>query len=178
MLCMSKQWNPCRQCDFVRSLCKQAMASKWRSSGMRCYPTYIPDKGRQHWQSSWWRHQMETFSALLAICAGNSPVPGEFSAQRPVTQSFDVFFDLHLNKRLSKQSCGWWFETLSHPLWRLCNVLAVLVSLVELGFTSLSRWYFDPCWWNQSHILGIPRFIPVIQESVYGEGVETWNVHL
>ena len=40
---------------------------------------------------------METFSALLAICAGNSPVTGEFPAQRPVTQSFDVFFDLHLN---------------------------------------------------------------------------------
>ena len=64
---------------------------------------------------------METFSALLAICAGNSPVPGEFPAQRPVTRSFDVFFDLRLNKRLSKQSWGWWFETLSRPLWRHCN---------------------------------------------------------
>ena len=73
--------------------------------------------------SSWWRHQMETFSALLAICAGNSSAPGEFSAQRPVTQSFDVFFDLCLNKRLRKQSWGWWFETLSHPLWRHYNVL-------------------------------------------------------
>ena len=47
---------------------------------------------------------METFSALLAIYAGNSPVPGEFPAQRPVTRSFDVFFDLSLNKRSSKQS--------------------------------------------------------------------------
>ena len=46
---------------------------------------------------------METFSALLAICAGNSPVPGEFLAQRPVTRSFDVFFDLRLTKQLSKQ---------------------------------------------------------------------------
>ena len=71
---------------------------------------------------SWWRHQMETFSALLAICAWNSPVPGEFPAQRPVTQSFEVFFDLRLNKRLSKQSWSWWFETLSCPLWRHCNV--------------------------------------------------------
>ena len=42
---------------------------------------------------------METFSALLAICAGNSPVPGEFPTQRPVTQIFDVFFDLRLNKQ-------------------------------------------------------------------------------
>ena len=37
---------------------------------------------------------METFSALLAICAGNSPVTGKFPAQRPVTLSFDIFFDL------------------------------------------------------------------------------------
>ena len=42
---------------------------------------------------------METFSALLALCAGNSPVTGEFAAQRPVTRSFDVFFDLRMNKR-------------------------------------------------------------------------------
>ena len=70
---------------------------------------------------AWWRHQMETFSAFLAICAGNSPVPGEFRAQRPVTRSFDVSFDLRLNKRLRKQSWGWWFETLSRPLWRHCN---------------------------------------------------------
>ena len=55
---------------------------------------------------------METFSALLAICAGNSPASGEFPAQRPVTRSFDVFFDMCLNKRLRKQSWGWWFETL------------------------------------------------------------------
>ena len=76
------------------------------------------------WQwlgKAWWCHQMETFSAWLAIGAGNSPVPGEFPAQRPVTRSFDVFFDPRLNKALSKQSWGWWFETLSCPLWRHCN---------------------------------------------------------
>ena len=60
-------------------------------------------------------------SALLAICVGNSPVPGEFPAQRPVTRSFDVFFHLPPNKRLSKQSWGWWFETPSGPLWRHSN---------------------------------------------------------
>ena len=70
---------------------------------------------------TWRRHQMETFSALLDIYVGNSPVPGEFTAQRPVTRSFDVFFDLRLNKRLSEQSSGWWFETLSCPLWRHRN---------------------------------------------------------
>ena len=61
--------------------------------------------GEDDWDSvAWWSHQMETFSALLAICAGNSPVPSEFPTQRPVTRSFYVFFDLPLNKRLSKQS--------------------------------------------------------------------------
>ena len=62
-----------------------------------------------------WRHQMETFSASLAICAGNSLV-----TQRLVTRSFDVFFDLRLNIWLSKQWWGWWFKTSSRPLWRHC----------------------------------------------------------
>ena len=75
-----------------------------------------------YWFKSWWRHQIETFSALLAICAGNSSVTDEFPAQRPVTRSFDVSFDLRLNKRLSKQSLGWQFEMPLRPLWRHCNV--------------------------------------------------------
>ena len=79
--------------------------ASWRSNGR--YP--------------WWRHQLKTFSVLLAICAGNSPVPGDFPAQRPVTQSFDVLFDLRLNKQLSKQQRGWWCETPSLPLWRHCD---------------------------------------------------------
>ena len=58
---------------------------------------------------------METVSALLALCVGNSPVTGYG------TQSFDVFFDLRLNKRFSKQSWCWWFKTPSHSLWRHRN---------------------------------------------------------
>ena len=61
---------------------------------------------------SWWRHQMETSSALLPLCGeftGHRWIPlttatGEFPSQRPVTRSFDVFFDLRLNKQLSKPS--------------------------------------------------------------------------
>ena len=64
---------------------------------------------------------METFSTLLTLCVGNSPVTGQFPAQRPVTRSFDVFFDLCLNKRLNKQSWGWWYATTSRPLWRHSN---------------------------------------------------------
>ena len=84
---------------------------------------------------TWWRHPMETFSALLAICAGNSPVTGEFHAQRPVTRSFDVFFDLRLNRQLRKQWRRWWFETLPRSLWRYCNVytLVVVVHFIIAG---------------------------------------------
>ena len=53
-----------------------------------------------------WKH-----SALLAICAGNPPVTGEFPSKRPVTQRFDIFFYVRLNKRLIKPWWGWWFET-------------------------------------------------------------------
>ena len=55
---------------------------------------------------------MEAFSALLVLCAGNSPVTGEFPAKRPVTRSFDIFIDLRLNKRRFKR-CG------AHVLWSL-----------------------------------------------------------
>ena len=85
---------------------------------LKLFTFYIPVTHHIHI----WHHQMETFSALLAICEWNSLVTSEFPAQRPVTRSFDVFFDLHLNKRLSKQWWGWWFEMPSHPLWCQWNV--------------------------------------------------------
>ena len=61
------------------------------------------------------------FRVTGPLC-GEFTGPGEFPTQRPVTRSFDIFFDLRLNKRLSKQSYGWWFETRSWSLWRHCNV--------------------------------------------------------
>ena len=65
---------------------------------------------------SWWRHQME-----------------------PVTRSFDVFFDLRPNKRLSEQRWGWWFETPSSPLWRQCNVI---LSPFQVGHSNMWTWRF------------------------------------
>ena len=76
---------------------------------------------------------METFSTLLATCAGNSPVTGEFPSQRPVTRSFDVFFDLRLNKWLSKQWWGWWFDELPRSLWRHCNVPHCACNIIHIG---------------------------------------------
>ena len=61
----------------------------------------IPRKIRKYRSNSWWRHQLETFSAIQAFCVGHSPATGEFPAQRPMTRSFDVFYDLGLNKCLT-----------------------------------------------------------------------------
>ena len=77
-----------------------------------------------------------SISALLALCAGNSPVTGEFPSKRPVTWSLDVLFDLRLNKRLSRQSWVWWFDTPSCYLWRHSNVNSsfdVVTSLPLVG---------------------------------------------
>ena len=66
-----------------------------------------------------WKHFPRYWPFVRGI--HRSPGTGEFPAQKPVTRSFDVFFNLRLNKWLSKQWWGWWFETLSCPLWRHCS---------------------------------------------------------
>ena len=58
------------------------------------------------------------FRAIGPVCG---EFTGEFPSQNPVTQNFGVLIDLHLNKRLSKQSRRRWFETSSRSLWRHCN---------------------------------------------------------
>ena len=84
----------------------------------------------RHWCRQWWPRP---FSMMMTSSNGNIfrvtghlcgefTGPGEFPTQRPVTRSFDVFIDLRLNKRLSKHSRGWWFETRSRPLWHHRNV--------------------------------------------------------
>ena len=87
---------------------------------------------------------MESFSSLLALCVENSPVTGEFPTQRPVTRIFDVFFELSLNKRLSKQSSGWWFETPSCSLWRHCNTICYRIAYSIICILSATNSAFWP----------------------------------
>ena len=68
------------------------------------------------------------FRVTGPLC-GEFTGPGEFLTQRPVTQSFDVFFDRRLNIRLSKQPWGWWFETPPWSLWRHCNVMLIFIQI-------------------------------------------------
>ena len=96
---------------------------------------------------TWWHHQMETFSALLALCVGNSLVTGEFLSQRLVMWSFDVFFDLCLNIRLSKQSWGWGFEMPSRSLWHHCNEATAIYTSAKVSWLSLdNKKSLDPHW--------------------------------
>ena len=104
---------------------------------------------------------METFSALLTIYAGNLPVTGEFPAQRPVTRSFDVFFGLRLNKRLSKQSWGWWFETQSCSLWRQCNVLCCL----SLFLPDPYPFIYHSNLWSIQTVAGTQSLLPPLQSA-------------
>ena len=92
--------------------------------------------------------------------AGNSPVTGEFSSHRPVTRSFDVFFDLRLNRQLSKQSRRRWFETPSRSLWRHCNVVPNSDPVIRRGSHGIFRRstrHSCPIlnWWNGSN-WGVP----------------------
>ena len=70
-------------------------------------------------ERTWWRHQMETFSVLLALCEGNPPVTGGFPSQKSVTQSFDVCFDLHTAEQTIERRR--WFEAPSRSLRRHCK---------------------------------------------------------
>ena len=92
---------------------------------------------------------------------------------KPVTRSFDVFFDLCLNNRLSKQPWGWWFETPSWSLWRQCNVLQELKWRLNSTFSTqimknggLHSTFFAP---NYDKLNGVyNRFFFQISEK--GEG--------
>ena len=92
-----------------------------------CLPEWSAGNGCNEKIYAWWRHQMESFSALLVL----SPVTGIFPPQRPVTRSFGVFFDLRLNKGLNKQSRRRWFEMPSLSLWRHCN--SIIFHRVEIS---------------------------------------------
>ena len=83
----------------------------------------------------WWRLRMETFTALLALCAGNSLATGEFPSQKPVTRNFGILFYLRPYKRLCKQSRRRCSETPSRSLWRYCND-RILVEALFIKFLS------------------------------------------
>ena len=94
---------------------------------------------------SWWRHQMETFYALLAICAGNSPVPGEFPAQRPVTQIRALMFSLictRINGWVNNGEAG---HSIRH---RAHYDVTVMLLLEEDKDPFIIHNQYHGCWWS------------------------------
>ena len=117
--------------------------------------------------SSMMTSSMESFSALLALFARNSPVTNEFPSQRPVTRSFDVFFELRLNKRLSKQSRRLWFETPSRSWWRHCVVIEA-----HLCSSCLPRCKWNPVCTYPCHT-SLHRCCHILNSS--GHKLEKWK---
>ena len=110
---------------------------------------------------AWWRHQLETFSELLILCTGNSPVTGDFPAQRPVTRNFDIFFDLHLNKPLSnlRPHRAHYDVTVMARMWRLSlfssftpyNITFPFGTFINTCMLCNTYWY----WCLQLHVEGV-----------------------
>ena len=128
-----------------------------RSLSITCATLMWRDDMNANVLLSWWRHEMGTFSALLAIVHGihrspvNSPHKGQWHGAL-------MCFDLRLNKQLSKQSWGWWFETPSHPLWCHCNVCWMIMFFYK--YRKIGRCFTCYC-------MGIPKrhYLCIIEEK-------------
>ena len=105
MLCLKTRFHP------VATYCGQF----WLCLAWLLYRAYVRQGNIMMTSSNW-----NIFRVTGHLC-------GEFTGPRwiPLTKTSDAelwcFFDLRLNKRISKQSWGWWFETQARPLWRHCN---------------------------------------------------------
>ena len=115
----------------------------------------------------------DIFRVTGPLC-GEFTGPGEFPAQRPVTRSFDVFFDLRLDKSLSKQPWGWWFETQLWSLWRQCNdichystsILKGAVKYLGCGLLNqLSPFSYFPNDQNTGYLCGITFIFDMCHRS-------------
>ena len=108
-------------CKEQTSMVKLGTFGKWRTRNgnndviKTSWVFYLGIQRRPHDDVIKWKHFPRYWPFVRVI---------HRSRWIPRTWSFDVFFDLSLNERLSKQSRGWWFETQSHPLWRHCNGLS------------------------------------------------------
>ena len=100
------------------------------------------------WYPPLYPHACMMTSSNWNICRVTGHLCGEFTGPRWIsrTNASDAglwcFFDLRLNKRLRRQSWGWWFETLLRPLWRHCNGS----SISRVHISSVIQWGVSPCW--------------------------------
>ena len=88
---------------------------------------------RQTLSLTWWRHQMETFSALLALCAG---IYRSIPSKRPVTRSFDALFAFApwINGWINNREAGGFRRHRAH------YDVSVMTAPLPLFLASLVRW--------------------------------------
>ena len=110
---------------------------------------------------TWWCQHMEAFSALQALCAGNSPVNGEFPFQRASKADFDVSFDMGPQKLLKKLSKDRWFETTR----RSCDVI--------LMSAPCSTWFNTERHWWVNYVM--MQLIALPFACFQCDGVSLWN---
>ena len=88
--------------------------------------------------TTWWRHQMETFSAYWPVV---QEITGHRWIPRTKASDADHWYFLRLNKQLSKQSRCRWFEMPSRSLWRHCNGNLTLIHIIHAHYLPLSfKW--------------------------------------
>ena len=105
-------------------------------------------------------------------------VSGELPTQRPVAQSFDISFDLRLNKRLSKQSCGWWFETLSLSLWRHSNAQVQPLKHKAFNLMNYTTRHSARCRKISSTILNDVNWSTCYMESTIAVAIENMSTFI
>ena len=112
-------------------------STSWLTVFHQCLSIYPIRQDSSHQCLGWTCVMMTSsngkFSALLALCLENSSITGELPSQRPVTRSFDIFFDLRHNKRLSKQSRHRWIDTPWCSFWRDCNLMIYTIYILVIS---------------------------------------------
>ena len=156
----------------------------------RSGPIYARDRHlKDYLIVAWWRHMTmmtssngDIFRVTGHLCREFTG-PGEFPTQRPVMRSFDIFFDLRLNKQFSKQSWGWWFETLSRSLWRhrngrymigsvLAQVMACYLTPPSHAWTNID---FSSVRFPGLHLGAISQLVVIQLFCIITENYNYWN---
>ena len=110
--------------------------------------SWVIEKIRYHDDVIKWKHFPRNWPFVREFTG-----PGEFPTQRPVTRSFDVFFDLRLNKRLSKQPWGWvnnrhrgHYDVNVMIYDNLWIILFLSLSLKHWECINTSNWHLERCY--------------------------------
>ena len=97
-----------------------------------------------------------------------------FSRYWAVTRSFDVFFDLRLKKRLSKQRWSWWCKTVMGKV--ICyNIIRNKISVVSCPILFVLTWFCHSHWWTALVLFGSAWFTSFLDHHSWQMASSTKN---